>query len=268
MKDTEYLMENAEEAYRLDVKTDIKVVKRQALWAGIKPGMRVIDICCGSGKTTSVLHKLIQPYGSVVGLDGSEQRIKFAKKHYDDKGIEFIHRDIRMPLDDLGMFDLVWARFVLEYHLSNGFEIVQNLSRIVKPGGILCLIDLDYNCLSHFGLSQRLEKTLFAVIKELEETANFDPYAGRKLYYFLYNIGFQDIDIDLAAHHLIFGKLKDVDAFNWMKKIEVISSKIQFQLEEYSKYEEFLEDFKRFFTDPERFTYTPVICCRGRKPPL
>ncbi len=261
-------MENAEEAYRLDIKTDVKAVKRQALWAGIRPGMRVIDICCGSGKTASVLHKLVQPHGSVVGLDGSEQRIKFAKKHYDDKGIEFIHRDIRMPLDNLGMFDFVWVRFVLEYHLSNGFEIVQNLSRIVKPGGILCLIDLDYNCLSHFGLSQKLEKTLFVVIKKLEETANFDPYAGRKLYSFLYNLGFQDIDIDLAAHHLIFGKLKEVDAFNWMKKIEVISSKIQFQLEEYSKYEEFIEDFKRFFTDPKRFTYTPVICCRGRKPPL
>jgi ubiquinone/menaquinone biosynthesis C-methylase UbiE len=268
MKDIEYLMENTEEAYRLDIKTDVKVVKRQALWAGIKPGMRVIDICCGSGKTASVLYNLVQPYGSVVGLDGSEQRIKFAKKHYGDKGIEFICEDIKRPLDDLGMFDFIWVRFVLEYHLSNSFEIVQNLSRIVKPGGILCLIDLDYNCLSHFGLSQRLEKALIAVIKKVEETANFDPYAGRKLYSFLYNLGFQDIDIDLAAHHLIFGELKDVDAFNWMKKIEVIFSKIQFQLEEYDKYEEFIEDFKRFFTDPARFTYTPVICCRGRKPPL
>jgi SAM-dependent methyltransferase len=209
---------------------------------------------------------LVEPLGSVIGIDGSEQRIKFAKEHYGDKGIEFICDDIKRPLDDIGMFDFIWVRFVLEYHLSNSFEIVQNLSRIVKPGGILCLIDLDYNCLSHFGLSQRLEKALIAVIKKVEETANFDPYAGRKLYSFLYNLGFQDIDVDLAAHHLIFGELKDVDAFNWMKKIEVISSKIQFQLEEYNKNEEFIEDFKRFFTDPARFTYTPVICCRGRKP--
>ncbi|MBW2100511.1 MAG: methyltransferase type 11, partial [Deltaproteobacteria bacterium] len=31
-------------------------------------------------------------------------------------------------------------------------------------------------------------------------------------------------------------------------------------------YEEFFEEFKRFFADPRRFTYTPVISCRGCKP--
>jgi ubiquinone/menaquinone biosynthesis C-methylase UbiE len=262
----EYLMENDEEAYRLDIKTDTGVVERQALWAGINPGMRVADICCGSGKATYVLHKLVQPYGTVVGVDGSEQRIRYAKKHYGAYGIEFHRRDMRQPLDSLGMFDFIWVRFVLEYHLSNSFEIVQNLSGILKPGGVLCLIDLDYNCLSHFGLSKKLERALFAAIRKLEETANFDPYAGRKLYDHLYRLGYQDIDVNVAAHHLIFGELKDVDAFNWAKKFEVVSSKIQFQFEDYKGYKEFIEDFNKFFADPKRFTYTPVISCRGRKP--
>jgi ubiquinone/menaquinone biosynthesis C-methylase UbiE len=266
MKDTEYLMENDEEAYRLDIKTDTEVVERQALWAGIKPGMRVADICCGSGKATSVLHKLVQPYGTVVGVDGSEQRIRYAKKHYGAYGIEFHCRDMREPLDSLGMFDFIWVRFVLEYHLSNSFEIVQNLSAILKPGGVLCLIDLDYNCLSHFGLSEKLERALFAAIRKLEETANFDPYAGRKLYHHLYRLGYQDVDVNVAAHHLIFGELRNVDAFNWAKKFEVVSSKIQFHFEDYKGYKEFIEDFNKFFADPKRFTYTPVISCRGCKP--
>ena len=51
-------MEDAEEAVRLDIKTDAIVVEKQALWAGIKPGMRVADIGCGSGKTNSILLKL------------------------------------------------------------------------------------------------------------------------------------------------------------------------------------------------------------------
>ena len=33
-------MENDEETLRLDLKTDVKVVEQQALWAGIKPGLR------------------------------------------------------------------------------------------------------------------------------------------------------------------------------------------------------------------------------------
>ncbi|MDH5202945.1 MAG: methyltransferase domain-containing protein [Nitrospirota bacterium] len=259
-------MESDEEALRLDIKTAAEVVKRQALWAGIKPGMHVADICCGSGKTTSVLHTLVKPGGTVVGVDGSEKRIDYAKKHYGTEGIEFKRNNIQKPLDGLGTFDFVWVRFVLEYYRSNNFDIVKNISCILKPGGILCLIDLDYNCLNHFGLSQKLERALFAVIKKLEEEANFDPYAGRKLYSHLYRFGYQDIDVDVAAHHLIFGQLKDTDAFNWMKKIEVISKKIPFQFEEYKEHEEFIEDFKKFFTDPGRFTYTPIISCRGRKP--
>ncbi|TVL98871.1 MAG: methyltransferase type 11 [Candidatus Brocadia sp. WS118] len=269
MQGYEYLMESEEEVLRLDIKTDTKVVENQALWAGIKPGMRIADICCGSGKTTSVLHKLIQPGGIAVGVDGSKNRIEYAKGHYNVQGLEFQCKDIRESLDDLGMYDFVWVRFLLEYYLADSFNIVKNISRIVKPGGILCLIDLDHNCLNHFALSPRLERTIFAIIKYLEENANFDPYAGRKLYSHLYTLGYHDINVDVAAHHLIFGKLKDIDAFNWIKKIEVVSRKMPYSFEEYEGgYEAFLKEFNRYFADPGRFTYTPVILCRGRKPVL
>jgi len=267
MKDSEYLMESDEEAFRLDIKTESKVVERQALWAGLKPGMRTADLCFGSGKTTLILHQLSQPGGSVVGVDGSEKRIAYAKEHYSVEGIEFKCKDVRESLEDLGMFDFVWVRFLLEYYRSNSFDIVQNISNIVKPGGILCLIDLDYNCLNHYGLPQRLERALFSIMKTLEEKTDFDPYAGRKLYSHLYRLRYRDMAVEVAAHHLIFGALKDSDAFNWMKKIEVISKKIDFEFDEYEGgYEEFLIEFKNFFSDPGRFTYTPAICCRGQKP--
>lgn len=269
MQGNEYLMESEEEVLRLDIKTDSKVVENQALWAGIKPGMRVADICCGSGKTTSVLYKLVQPGGVAVGVDWSKNRIEYAKEHYGARGIEFKCKDIRESLDDLGMNDFVWVRFLLEYYLTDSFTIVKNISEIVRPGGILCLIDLDHNCLNHFAPPRRLERTILAIIKRLEEKANFDPYAGRKLYSHLYTLGYRDINVDVVAHHLIFGKLKDVDAFNWIKKIEVISRKIQYPFEEYpGGYEEFSEEFNRFFADPGRFTYTPLIICRGRKPDI
>lgn len=260
-------MEHDEEAYRLDIKTDARAVEKQARWAGIRPGMRVADLGYGSGKTTGILYKLVQPGGTVLGVDGSEKRINFAEKLYASDGIMFKCKNVLDPLGDLGMFDFVWVRFLLEYYRTNSFDIVSNISSIVKPGGILCLVDLDHNGLNHFGMSQRLEKALFHAMKKLEDTANFDPYVGRKLYSFLYDLGYQNISVNIMAHHLIFGKLKDTDAYNWMKKIEIVAKKLNYDFEEYKGgYEEFNVEFKRFFTDPRRFTYTPVILCRGFKP--
>ena len=75
----EYLMESDEETLRLDLKTDGKIVETQALWAGIKPGMRVADLGYGSGKTSFYLHKLVQPNGTVVGVDIARDRIEYEK---------------------------------------------------------------------------------------------------------------------------------------------------------------------------------------------
>ena len=267
MHPPEYFMENHEETLRLEMKIDGTTVKKQARWAGIKPGMRVADLGHGSGKTTFLLHKLVQPNGEVVGVDISEERVEYAKKHYSKKGMEFVHKDIREPLDGIGMVDFIWVRFVLEYYRSKSFDIVKNITRILKPGGIVCLIDLDYNCLRHFGLSNRLKGAIYGIIKALEKNADFDPYVGIKLYSFLYDLGYQDIDVNLLPHHLIFGEAKEKETFNWTKKVEVAAKKSGYPFREYKGgYEEFFEEFKQFFSDPRRFTYTPIISCRGCKP--
>lgn len=259
-------MEGDEEAVRLDIKTDPQIVEFQARWAGVAPGMRIADLGCGSGKTSYILNQMAQPDGETVGVDIAEQRIRYARTNYIAKGLNFTQMDIRDQLTSLGQFDLVWIRFVLEYYRSSSFDIVKNIAKIVKPGGSLCLIDLDHNCLNHHGLTPRIENALAGVMQCLEKNADFDPFVGRKLYAYLYDLGFQEIDVGLAPHHLIFGNLSDADAFNWGKKVEIAARNSGYPFEEYENgFDGFLLEFKKTFTDPRRFTYTPVITCHGRK---
>jgi SAM-dependent methyltransferase len=264
----EYLMESEEEAVRLDLKTDRASVHKQALWAGIKPGFRVADIGCGSGKTTAFLQELVAPGGGMaLGLDGSAERIEHARRTYSGSGLCFCCRDFYQPLDDLGPFDFIWVRFVLEYHRTHAREIVERLTRILAPGGILCLIDLDHNCLNHFGAPPRLTDAICRIMQILEETADFDPFAGRKLYSYLFDQGYQSIDVCMAAHHLIFGQLNQVDGFNWRKKVGVSVRHSGFDFAGYEGgYAEFFEEFQSYFQDPRRFVDTPLIACRGVKP--
>ena len=87
---------------------------------------------------------------------------------------------------------------------------------------------------------------------------------GRKLYSYLYDLGFSNIEVDVSSHHNIYGPLKDSDAYNWLKKVEVAPLKINYDFKEYDGgHAEFVKEFQDAFSHPRRFTYTPIITCRG-----
>jgi hypothetical protein len=69
------------------------------------------------------------------------------------------------------------------------------------------------------------------------------------------------------AHHFFYGEVSKEDVFNWRKKVEVISIKARELFNNYPGGRDgFIADFIRFFDDPRRFTYTPLILCKGMKP--
>ena len=266
--DKSYLMENLEEILRLEIKTDPEAVRKQASWCGLKPGLRVLDAGCGPGKVTSILYEMIEPGGTILGVDYSEERIKHAEKYY-GKGsdIAFQTHDLREPLDGMGPFDLIWIRFVLEFNRAESFDIVKNLNAVLKPGGYLCLLDLDHNCLNHFEMPSKVEEIIFQAMKLAEHEYDFDPYSGRKLYSYLYDLGYKYIQLDLLAHHLIYGVIKEGDIFNWTKKVEIAFQRVKRLFKNYpGGHDAFLIDFKKFLLDPRRFIYTPLVLCRGVKP--
>ena len=93
----DYLMENEDEEARLELKTDPENLEKQAIWCGIKPGMRVLDAGCGSGKTSRLLFDMVKPGGEVVGIDFSEKRIAYAQEHYGAQGLSFQVCDLTSP---------------------------------------------------------------------------------------------------------------------------------------------------------------------------
>ena len=261
-----YIMESPGESLRLDLKTDPKKVEEQALWAGIKPGMRVADLGCGPGKTTYILNRLVHPHGSVIGVDYSKNRIDYAQNHYQSKGIEFIIEDVRNPLKYLGLFDFIWIRFVLEHYQSNSFDIVKNISTLLKPGGVIFIADLDYNCLNHYGIPPKIEAAMHAIMNNLEKYANFDPYAGRKIYSYLYDLEYQNIEIHFSAHHLIYGEMIEKDRHNWLKKIEIAGKNSGYEFKEFNDgFKGFRRELIEYFSNPRRLIYTPIIACHGHK---
>lgn len=263
----EYLMEDPQEVERLERKTDPAKVLAQARWAGLRAGMRVADIGCGPGLTSSILMDAVQPGGQVVGVDFSAERITHARNRYEKQGLVFQQEDCFGDLTSLGTFDAIWVRFVLEFHRSRATQLVANLNRLLRSGGIFCLIDLDCNCLNHDGLPVRVVETIREVVSALEDNADFDPYAGRRLYGHLFDLGCQDIRVEMTSHHLICGSLGEAERYNWERKVLVAARRSGCDFARYQgDFTAFAREFIASFQNPRRFTYTPLISCCGRKP--
>ena len=261
-----YLMENAEEAKRLELKTDKNSVKRQASWAGIGPGMRVLDVGCGTGITSKAIAELVGETGHVTGLDFSQERLTIAREQYSSNQVDFVQHDILSPFYSPEPYDAIWSRFLLEYFRKDQLHIVMNCVTSLRPGGIACFADLDNNSLIHYGLSERLQQTLEDIAARLELNFNFDPYAGRRLYGHLYNLGFQEIVCKGEMHHLVYGQSDEKDQYNWLRKLEVVAQKSGCPFTAYDGvFEDFRAEFQAFLNNPLRFTYTPLILVRGVK---
>lgn len=267
MIDQPYFPESDYELDRLESKTDRESVVEQSTWAGLKPGMRVLDVGCGPGVTTAFLASVVGTGGAAVGVDRSSERIEHANKTYGSDNVKFDCRNFFDDLSDLGQFDFVWIRFVLEYFRDGAFKLVENAAKALKPGGVLCLVDLDHNCLNHYGLSERLERSILKIADIQMEKNNFDPYAGRKLPSHIHDLNFSDLRVDVRTHHLVYGDLTEGNRTNWWYKFELASRNSGWTFEDYDDgFAGFEREFKEYFMNPRRFAYTPMILARGVKP--
>lgn len=104
--------------------------------AGIGPGMRVLDMGCGVGDVSMLLHGIVGPTGSVVAADLDAEAVRIAEGRCADAGIdgvEFIVGDAR-EVD--GTFDAVAGRFVLMY-TTDPTATLRTAASLVRPGGVV-----------------------------------------------------------------------------------------------------------------------------------
>src|SRR5689334_18149121 len=100
--------------------------------AGLRPGMRVVDLGCGSGRLAFALHNSEEV--SYVGIDIIKRLLDYAKSKA--PRYEFIlHRELSIPQPDASA-DIVSA-FSLFTHLlqAETYIYLEECKRILKPGG-------------------------------------------------------------------------------------------------------------------------------------
>ena len=85
--------------------------------AGVREGMRCLDLGCGGGDVTLALARLVGPSGGVVGIDMDVVKIELAQQDARDEAVGHVEYRSVMPRPSTlrGEYDAVYARLLLTH---------------------------------------------------------------------------------------------------------------------------------------------------------
>jgi 2-polyprenyl-3-methyl-5-hydroxy-6-metoxy-1,4-benzoquinol methylase len=112
--------------------------------AGLRPGMRVLDVGCGPGDVSFVAARLVGPQGAVIGIDAADDIIELASARAAEQGLTSVRFE-QTTVGDLTLdepVDAVIGRLIL-MHLPDPVATLRQLAGLVRPGGFIAFSEFD-----------------------------------------------------------------------------------------------------------------------------
>lgn len=157
-------------------------------FAGVRPGMRVLDLGAGAGYSTELLARGVGASGVVYGQNSQDAIDRYIKTRFDDRMAKFplknVVKVVRPDVDPIppntAPFDLVTIFFVYHDAPAAGYDRTLLTKRIydaVKPGGVVVVADHAAVAGAGGSVSGTLHRIDEALVKSDFTAAGF-RYAG------------------------------------------------------------------------------------------
>lgn len=131
------------------------------------PGLRAIDLGCGPGYSTELLHELTAARAT-MGIEASAQYVEQARARA-PAGVSYVQHDLRVTPFPVPAAELVFARFLLT-HLDEPAQRLRSFCELLAPGGRLLLLE-----------TSRLESEQPALARYYELVAALQQHYGQAL---------------------------------------------------------------------------------------
>mgnify|MGYP003295617224 CR=1 FL=1 len=154
---------------------------RTLKWLGLKDGMKILDVGSGTGVYTELLLENL-PNSTITALEVDKNIMSIAKDRlskYSDKRVNFKIGTIMNSGLIESSYDFIICRFVFQ-HLENPIMAAKEIYKLLKPGGIVAIIDSDRGL---YGVSDPdiLFKSGRNYIRQIEKRTSWNREIGRKL---------------------------------------------------------------------------------------
>ena len=183
---------------------------------GPRPGMRVLDVGCGTGASTRALAEAVVPDGEAVGVDVSALLLGVARERGGDN-VAYIEADVQTYDFEPASFDGAFSRFGVMF-FSDPVAAFANVRRALRRTGRLAFV-----CWQSASANQWWSVPAAAVSSWVD--VNFDPdapgpfaFAGReRLERILDAAGFVDVTISDVRIPILLGGPGDIEtAFDYL----------------------------------------------------
>ena len=160
-----------------------------------KQGEHILDVGTGSGVLCRMLAPRLQPEGDIVGVDISyEMGMKAAEYTLLDgitSGIDFVSAAAeKLPFVDASFDAAIAARLLL--HVANPAQVIDDMTRVVKPGGKLVVMDWDFETVA---VDHPDRKTTRQLLHWRNDHHGGNNWSGRQLWRYIKEAGLQNVSV-------------------------------------------------------------------------
>lgn len=183
--------------------------------AGLRPGMRVLDVGCGPGDVSFVAARVVGPTGTVLGVDAASDVVELARARAADQGLSAVRFEQTTVADiDVDEVDAVIGRLIL-MHLPDPVSTLRRLAGVVRPGGLIAFCEFDIGAVRSIP-DARLSRAVVDAIVGAFRGVGLNPAFGTTLHTLFQRAGLGVPRLTLAAP---VGSANDTDVLAYAVEV-------------------------------------------------
>ena len=248
------------ELYRLRLQAEVWESAADEFFADlhIRPGSRVIDLCCGAMGVLEPLSRAVREHGTVIGVESNPIRLNAARAFIEDAhlcNVDIVEGSAVATGLPSGQFDLVHCRFLFA-PTGHPDLILSEMLRLLRPGGYIAIQEPDGSCWNFTPGSaswMRLKTAIFGAIR----AGGGDFNAGLHTFGMLRAAGMGEVsqrNACLACHGPDPYKQLPLQFANWLRP-QIVDRMLMSE----DRLEEYLEDAITIAADPSTVMTTFLV---------
>lgn len=178
-----------------NLENDYKTLK-----TALRPGLRVLDIGCGTGSITKDIAELVGPTGYVIGVDNTESFILEGRNLFGHvSNLELVHSDI-FNFDTEEKFDLIVSARTFQW-ISTIDSAVEKIKSLLRPNGQVSILDYNHEAIDWTPKIPMSMQHFYSMFLMWRRDAGMNNRIGFDLEDMFQEHGFEQIEAFQADEH-------------------------------------------------------------------